>query len=274
MLSRVADCLFWMSRYFERADHIARLLDVSFHTELDLAGLTPADYPPPWRNTLAILQQPVPESALAANDPGRAVAHWLAYAIENPGSILGCVNRARNNARSIRGTIGPDVWRAINNLYWQLRDTEFIARTKDSPHDYYQAVEAGSHLFQGLCEAALPHDEGWQFLRLGRYLERVDKTIRLLDVKHRQLLSLADPADAPLVTLEWASVLKSCRGYEAYQRLVIGRVEPDRVVEFTLLNFRVRCGSVWRKSPPRLPPSKRRRGAVVIHPWIVRLAGC
>ena len=236
MLSRVADCLFWMSRYLERAEHIGRLLDVAFHTELDFAGLMPSGYAPPWQAVLGVLQQSAPPAALKASDPGKAIAHWLTFEIENPGSILATINRARNNARSIRGTIGPEVWRAINNLYWQLRDTDFVARAKESPHDYYQAVEAGSLLFQGVCDATLPHDEGWQFLQLGKYLERADRTLRLLDIKREQLQSLTDPADLPLAGLEWASTLKSCRGFEAYQRLTIGRVESERVIGFLLLD--------------------------------------
>jgi uncharacterized alpha-E superfamily protein len=236
MLSRVADNLFWISRYLERAEHVARLLDVSFHAELDLAGLTPEGYAPPWKSILAVMGAVAPDDALRTADPGRAVANWLSFSIDNPAGILSCINRARNNARSIRGTIGPDVWRAINNLYWQLRDTDFVARAKGSPHDYYTAVESGGHLFQGVCDATLPHDEGWQFLRLGKVLERADKTIRLLDVKYRQLQTLTDPADKPLVTLEYAGILKGCRAFEAYQRLTIGRVEPDRVIEFLLMD--------------------------------------
>ncbi|MGL4422395.1 MAG: alpha-E domain-containing protein, partial [Gemmataceae bacterium] len=190
----------------------------------------------PWQSNLEILQQQAPPALLTLADPAKGVAAWLAFDIDNPASIIACVNRARNNARSIRGTIGPDVWRALNNLYWQLRDPEFVNRAKESPHEYYQAVEAGSQLFQGVCDATLPHDEGWQFLRIGKYLERADKTIRILDTKERQLQRLSTDEDLPLVGLEWAGVLQSCRGYEAYQRLTIARVEDERVIDFLLLN--------------------------------------
>lgn len=236
MLSRVADCLFWMSRYLERAEHVARMVRVASNLELDLAGLITGDYEPPWRANLVILQQAVPERAYGAPDPSSVVAAWLAFDLDNPTSILSNVNRARNNARSIRGTIGPDVWRAINDLYWQLRDVDFEARARESPFDYCQAVEVGSQRFQGVCDATLPHDEGWQFIQLGKYLERADKTIRTLDVKSRQLQSLTSPAELPLANLECAGVLKSCLAFEAYQRAYISRVEPDRVVEFLLLH--------------------------------------
>jgi uncharacterized alpha-E superfamily protein len=168
--------------------------------------------------------------------PGPAVAAWLTFDLDNPASIASNVTRARNNARGIRGTVGPDVWRALNELYWQLRDPDFEARARESPFAYYQAVEAGSQRFQGVCDATLPHDEGWQFIQLGKYLERADKAVRTLDVKYRQLQALTDPADLPLASLEWAGLLKTCLAYEAYQRVYISRVEPDRVIEFLLLH--------------------------------------
>lgn len=236
MLSRVADNLFWMSRYLERAEHLGRLLNATFHLELDLSGLTPAEYQPAWAANLAIVQQPMPEELADGPDPSRAVAAWLTFDLGNSGSILSNVNRARNNARSIRGSVGPDVWRSLNELYWQLRDPEFEARARESPFAYYQTVEAGSQRFQGVCDATLSHDEGWQFLQLGKYLERADKTVRTLDVKFRQLQALTDPADLPLASVEWAGVLKTCLAYEAYQRVYISRVEPERVIEFLLLH--------------------------------------
>jgi uncharacterized alpha-E superfamily protein len=236
MLSRVADSMFWMSRYLERAEHLGRLLNATFHLELDLTGLVPAGYQPSWAANLAIMQHTAPPEILDDPDPARAVAAWLTFDRTNPASVLSNVNRARNNARSIRGSVGPDVWRALNELYWQLCDPDFEARARESPFAYYQAVEAGSQRFQGVCDATLPHDEGWQFIQLGKYLERADKTVRTLDVKFRQLEALADQADDPLASLEWAGLLKTCLAYEAYQRVYISRVEPDRIIDFLLLH--------------------------------------
>jgi uncharacterized alpha-E superfamily protein len=232
MLSRVADCLFWMSRYVERAETMARLLNATFHREMDLADLAPSDDHHPWLANLSVFQLSPPEHLQGSVLPA-ALAEWMSFDIANPGSIIGCVNRARNNARSIRCTIGPQVWRAINTLYWQLRELESETRDRQSPFSYYQAVESGCHLVQGVCDATLPHDEGWEFIRLGRNLERADKTLRLLAVKHQEL---AQHADGSLVTLEWARLLKSVHAFEAYQRAVPARVEPERVTEFLLLN--------------------------------------
>jgi uncharacterized alpha-E superfamily protein len=149
---------------------------------------------------------------------------------------MACLARARLNARSIRGTISSEVWRELNKLYWKLCDTDFIRRVKESPHDFYEAVEAGSALFQGLCDAASTHDEGWQFIQLGKFLERADKTLRVLDIQYHLLHEMNNPVDLPLSSLQWAAVLRSCSAYEAYQRLYVGRVEPERVVEFLLLH--------------------------------------
>src|SRR5438270_12452606 len=110
MLSRVADALFWMSRYVERAEHVARLLDVCFHLELDLRGVLAGPHELQWTSLAAILQQIVPPAKDGARSPQAAISEWLTFDLDNPTSILSCVTRARNNARSIRGTIHSDMW--------------------------------------------------------------------------------------------------------------------------------------------------------------------
>jgi uncharacterized alpha-E superfamily protein len=236
MLSRVADALFWMSRYLERAEQVARLLDVCFLLELDLRGLMFGPRELHWTSLAAILQQQVRATAFHSVSPQTHISHWLTFDLDNPSSLMSCVNRARNNARSIRGTINSEVWKELNKLYWQLRDPEFSRQAEESPHLFYQTVECGSHMFQGVCDATLTHDEGWQFIQLGKFLERADKTLRILDIQYHLIQELANPADLPLTNLQWAGVLRYCGAYEAYQRLYVGRVEPERVVEFLLLH--------------------------------------
>lgn len=236
MLSRVADALFWMSRYLERAEGVARLLDVCFHLELDLHGVLAGPHELQWTTLAAILMQTVPPAKQAGASPQTSLSNWLAFDLDNPASVLSCVTRARSNARSIRGTINSDVWKELNKLYWKLCDPEFVRRAHESPYEFYHAVESGSHAFQGVCDATLTHDEGWQFMQLGKLLERADKTLRILDIQHQLLHELTDPADVPLANLQWAAVLRSCNAFEAYQKLYVGRVEPERVVEFLLLH--------------------------------------
>jgi uncharacterized alpha-E superfamily protein len=235
MLSRVADALFWMSRYLERAEHTARLMDVCFHLELDLHGVATAPHELLWTGLVAILQQVVPPNKNSPT-PQAAISHWLTFDLENPNSIISCVTRARSNARTIRGSLNSEMWKELNKLYWLLSDENFISQARESPHEYYEAVECGNYLFQGVCDATLTHDEGWQFIQLGKYLERADKTLRILDIQYHLLHELINPNDLPLSNLQWAGVLRSCRAYEAYQRLYVGRVEPERVVEFLLLH--------------------------------------
>jgi uncharacterized alpha-E superfamily protein len=235
MLSRVADALFWMSRYLERAEHVARLLDVCFHLEIDLHGVLAGPHELYWTTLAAILQQQMPVAGQDAASPQAAISHWLTFDLDNPSSIMACVSRARSNARSIRGTINSDMWRELNKLYWQLSNPEFAAQARESPHEFYQAVECGSFLFQGVCDATLNHDTGWQFIQLGKFLERAHKTLRILDIQYHLLHDLTK-ADLPLSNLEWAGVLRSCRAYEAYQRLYVGRVDPEHVIEFLLLH--------------------------------------
>jgi uncharacterized alpha-E superfamily protein len=235
MLSRVADALFWMSRYVERAEHVARLLDVWFHLELDLAGAGAAPYAMHWTALAAILQMQPPGGAAGMTHQA-AISRWLTFDADNPSSIMSCVGRARLNARSIRGTINSEVWRELNKLYWRLCDPEFVRRAQESPYEFYQAVECGSALFQGLCDATSTHDEGWQFVQLGKLVERADKTLRILDIQYHLLRDLTNPDDVSLSGLHWAAVLKSCRAYEPYQHRHVGRVDPERVVEFLLLD--------------------------------------
>jgi uncharacterized alpha-E superfamily protein len=236
MLSRVADALFWMSRYLERAEHVARLLDVCFHLELDLKGVTSGPHELHWTSLAAILQQTPPTAPPSAVLPQVAIRHWLSFDLDNPNSVVACVARARNNARLIRGAINSEMWKELNKLYLQLRDPQFVEQVRESPHAFYAAVECGSHLFQGVCDATLTHDEGWQFIQLGKFLERAEKTLRILDIKYHLLQELTDSADLPLCNLHWAGVLRSCRAYEAYQKLHVGRVDPERVVTLLLLH--------------------------------------
>ena len=127
------------------------------------------------------------------------------------------------------------MWRELNKLYLQLCDSDFCAQARDQPHEFYQAVECGSLMFQGVCDATLTHDEGWQFIQLGKFLERADKTLRIVDIQYQVLHDLANPNDLPLASLYWGAV-SSCRAYDSFQRLHVGRVEADKVIEFLLLN--------------------------------------
>src|ERR1700730_9103375 len=119
MLSRVADARYWMSRYLERAEYIARLLDVCFHLELDLHGVMAGPHELHWTSLAAILQQQVPSSGENGDSPQAVISAWLTFDQENYDSIMSCVSRARHNARRIRGAISSEMWKELNKMYWQ-----------------------------------------------------------------------------------------------------------------------------------------------------------
>src|SRR5438552_2377156 len=127
MLSRVADPLLWLSRYLERAEHVARLLDVCFHLELDLHGVMAGPHELHWSALVATLQLVVPSNH-RTQSPQAVLSEWLTFDLENPNSIMSCVSRARSNARSIRGTINSEMWKELNKLYWQLCDPDFSSQ--------------------------------------------------------------------------------------------------------------------------------------------------
>jgi uncharacterized alpha-E superfamily protein len=236
MLSRVADALFWMSRYLERAEHVARLLDVCFHLELDLHGVLAGAHDTHWTKLASILQQPLPLAQQNGQPLAVILGHWLTFDLTNPNSIMTCISRARYNARSIRGTINSRAWKELNKLYWLLCDPAFSSQARESPHEFYEAVICGSFTLQGVCDTTMTHDEGWQFIQLGKHLERADKTLRILDAHAYLLARPANAGDMPLSSLQWAGVLRCCQALEAYQKLYVGRVEPESIVDFLLLN--------------------------------------
>jgi uncharacterized alpha-E superfamily protein len=209
---------------------------VCFHLELDLHGVGAGPHELHWTSLAATLRQRVPPSHLEVSTPQSALSEWLMLRPDNPDSIVSCLARARANARGIRGTIYPAMWRELNKLHWQLHDAEFRDRARESPHHFLQAVVNGSCLFQGVCDALCHHDEGWQFIQLGKFLERADITLRILEIQYHLLTDLTDPADLPLANLEWAAVLRGCEAYDAYRRFHVGRIEPERVVGFLLLD--------------------------------------
>jgi uncharacterized alpha-E superfamily protein len=167
MLSRVADSLYWMSRYLERAEHTARLLSVGLNQTLDQ---TPQSAAPRWGRTLAALQTPLP-----SDDP-YTITRVLTFDAANPGSISSCIALARENARQVREQISSEMWEQLNRLYLRVKEANIAELWEGEPQEFFQAVKEGAHLFQGITDATMSHGEGWHFIEVGRYLERVGAT--------------------------------------------------------------------------------------------------
>lgn len=214
MLSRTAHCIYWMCRYLERADNVARFINVNTHLILDMV----------WERQTAQWEPLVHASsdeedfARRYGEPSEEnVIRFLTFDTENPNSIISCVQKARENARTAREALSTEMWEAINALYHLV---EKRSRNYDIAdlQGFFAQVWNGSHLFTGLMENTMSHGEAWHFARLGRLLERADKTGRILDVKYFVLLPTPDYFDSPYDTVEWGAVLKSVSGFKMYCR--------------------------------------------------------
>lgn len=227
-LSRVADTLYWLSRYLERAEHTARLLDLQLHLMLDQ---TQATVEPRFRRLLDALYINPPES-LSVN--AYAIANLLTFDMSNDNTIVSCIAAARENARHVREQISSEMWEQVNRLYFQVRSSNIDKIWHDQPHLFYQAVKDGCHLFQGITDGTMNNGEGWQFIQVGRYLERACSIARLLSVHYRDFY--VDGGMQARDFMEWTGLLKSCTAFEAYCKVYTADLRPDRIAEFLILN--------------------------------------
>jgi uncharacterized alpha-E superfamily protein len=230
LLSRVADSVYWMARYVERAENVARFVGVNLHLRIDLPNGDTSG----WQALIdASGDAEAFRSRYGAATPENVV-EFLIFDTDNHNSILSCVRAARENARSVRETISSEMWEEINSLHLTLYST--VERPgPDSLPEFFQHVRRSCHLFQGVTDSTMSHNEAWHFIRLGRDLERADKTTRLLDVKYFILLPSTSDVGTPYDDIQWSAVLKSVSGFEMYRKRY-GRIVPVRIVEFLLLD--------------------------------------
>lgn len=237
MLSRVANSLFWMSRYIERAENIARIVDVNLQLLLDFRNLDDQRLAEHW---LPIVQSTGDDALFAQlykDVRGQTVTEFLTFRPDNPNSILSCIGQARENARMIRDQITSEMWEEINRLHLHLRSPQARATWNSSPYEFFQEIKFSSLYLQGLIDATIRHNENWLFMQVGKYLERADKTTRILDVRHESLVP-GSPGSivGQTASLEWAAVLRSCSAWDAFRQYHLTDVEPIRVAEFLLLS--------------------------------------
>lgn len=228
MLARHAENLFWSGRYVERAELTARMVDVAYHSLLESP---PAESRTVWAQVLDSLHlDQVYTQRCGEVEPQRVVAFLVADR-DGPGSVLASVSRARGNLRAVRQLISSEVWEAINSLYLQLQGRDLGRDLSDRPFELCGAVKGGAQLVVGVANDTMPHDDGWRFLTLGRMLERVEMTCRLLSVR------LRDTADARSVLgfHDGLAILKSVSASEAFRK-THRQMDPANVVEFLLLS--------------------------------------
>ena len=231
MLSRVADSIYWMSRYIERAENLARFIDVTFNLMLD----SPHGSVEPWKPLVYATGDEEYFAEHYGNFTQENVLEFMTFDSDYPNSIRCCLNSARENARSVREAISSDLWEHINSFYYRVRDAATSSAVKDSPLDFLHEVKQSSNLFKGLADSTMSRGEGWNFARLGRLLERADKTSRILDVKYYLLLPTISDLGSPTDDLQWQAVLRSVSGIEMFRRQYHG-ITPHRVVNFLVLD--------------------------------------
>ena len=236
MLSRVADSLYWLARYIERAENHSRILDVNLQVTLDDDHIGDEGDRRDWEPILAALADGKLFRRLYAVTSAETVCEFITFAQENPNSISSCVAAARENARTVREYISSEMWERINGLYLWLNSPEARRTFAGSAIDFYRQLVDYAHQFHGTTDATLTHGEGWSFLQVGKYLERADSASRILDLKYHILLPRGEQVGGNVDTVQWQAVLKSCSAFEAYRKLHTGQVTPWSVAEFILLH--------------------------------------
>ena len=231
MLSRVADSIYWMSRYVERAENVARFVDVNLNLMLD--SPTTDQQWQPLVNITGDHADFIKRHGEVASS--QSVLQFLTFDRENPNSIISCLRAARENARSVREIISSEMWLQLNTFYLMVNSAASSGKGFESPHNFFNEVKLASHLFTGITDATMTHGEGWHFCRLGRKLERADKTSRILDVKYFILLRSVADVGTIYDDVQWVAVLRSASAFEMYRKRH-GRISPMAIVEFLLLD--------------------------------------
>ncbi len=244
MLSRVAESIYWMSRYVERAENVARVINVNLNMMLEASGDEQQWWP--LVNTTGDHEDFKKRYGAAGKDN---VIKFLTFDEANPNSIVSCLRAARENGRSVREIISSEMWLQLNKSYLMLNDA--AARNGVyGANEFYSEIKLASHLFTGITDATMNHGEAWHFSRLGRLLERADKTSRLLDVKYFILLRSVADVGTPMDDTQWASVLRSVSAFEMYRKRH-GRISPRNVAQFLLFDtefprsVRFCLGTAW-----------------------------
>jgi uncharacterized alpha-E superfamily protein len=231
MLSRVAESIYWMARYVERAENTARFVEVTLNLVLD----QPMGVDEPWRPLInATGDDDIFDAAYQVAD-AESVIRFLAFDREYPNSVITALRIARENARSVRESLSSEAFEQLNTLYHYVNSASRAGTAVDSPTEFFDSIRQHCHLLTGIFDATMCHDIGWHFANMGRLLERADKTSRILDVKYFTLLPTADAVGTAHDDLQWSSLLFSLSGFEAYRRqhhMICGTA----VVDFFLLH--------------------------------------
>jgi uncharacterized alpha-E superfamily protein len=231
VLSRVADSIFWMSRYIERAENVARFIDVNLNLSIDLGpGMGKQ-----WAPLIFITGDEARFRERHGEFDQAKVIEFLTFDAQNPNSILSCLKQAREHARTVREMISSSMWEELNKFYLMVRSAAASAADLQTAFEFFERVKQASHLLAGITDATMSHNEAWHFGRMARFVERADKTSRILDVKYFLLLPTVADVGTPLDTIQWSALLKSASALEMYRKRH-GRITPRQVADFLILD--------------------------------------
>jgi uncharacterized alpha-E superfamily protein len=237
MLCRVADALYWMTRYIERAENSARILDVNLQLTLDsLREDGPDAETTAWLPILATLEEQTLFQSLSPKVTAENVCAFVTFAKENANSIWSSVARARENARTVREFISSEMWERINALYLWLQQESTRRLGGEAGIGFYRHLVDMCHQFHGTTDQTLTHGEGWDFIQVGKFIERADNSSRIIDLKYHILLPHGEAVGGNVDTVQWQAVLRSCSALEAYRKIHPGQVKPWTVADFIVLH--------------------------------------
>lgn len=225
MLSRVADSLYWMARYIERGEHVARLIAVKLESMVEQ---TQEDSEASWHRVVEALS--AEEFAPKAHD-AYVITQALAFNRMNPSSLVSCLRFARDNARQVREQLSTEVWEHLNKLYLRLQPVTTDAVWGHHPARIFREALEDFHTLEGVVYSTLSHNEGWYFIQLGRHIERAQLISRLLDMHFRQLPGTTAPK-----YFDWLVLLKFCTAFEPYSRAYTASIRPEKIAEFLVFD--------------------------------------
>lgn len=231
MLSRVANSIYWMARYVERAENLARYIEVTLNFILD----QPSTADQQWEPLVQATGDQLEFTERYETPTAENVIYFLTFDPEYSNSIGSCLTLARENARTIREAISSEAWEQINEFYHWLREPAHQTMSLETQFDFFQRIRMQSHLFNGILDATMSRGAGWQFANLGRLIERADKTSRILDVKYFTLLPKVEDVGTTIDDLQWSAVLRSVSGFEMFRKRYHA-ITIRRIVEFLILD--------------------------------------
>jgi len=230
LLARHADCIFWLARYVERAENLARILDVNATFARDSEGA---------QEWLPIVQLHADTKRFVARHTEASQETVLRFYVtdpENPTSIVSALRNAHENARTLRPFISTEMWVQLNVFYNRVRAFGEASLSPGRLSRLFELIKEGCQTHTGITEGTFFRDQGWYFYQIGRYLERADQTTRLLDIKYHHLLPAPEAVGSPVDASQWNALLRSAAGYHAYRRIHSSVFTPARVAGFMLLN--------------------------------------